>query len=154
MSASVQSFSKSDPSTSHDIGNAMKEHPLGPAHDHHEKIYTRLDWIVDPNNPLRDINESHCRALAELFHNYNFYYAHGKMMVYFTSTINMEGVIYATAMQTVDSMKGLNDIFCIVVLDGRHECRIAEMLPKEDRLERALDQTRMGYTFFVDCVAI
>lgn len=70
---------------------AVQLHPLKLDHYQHKKIYARLDGIEDLGDPLRDVNDTHCRILAEMFCNYNYDYAHGMLAMYILSTVNAEG---------------------------------------------------------------
>lgn len=56
---------------SYDIERSVEVHCLILDHHLQEEIYERVDQIADPNNPLCDINEAHCRVLGMLFGNYN-----------------------------------------------------------------------------------
>lgn len=47
-----------------EIGKTVKALALHPDHNLLEDIYSIADHIVDPNKPLRDLNEAHCQILS------------------------------------------------------------------------------------------
>lgn len=47
----------------------------------HEEIYSRVDLLINQNNPPRDIHEAHCRTLAELFCNYKYIFTRDMITV-------------------------------------------------------------------------
>lgn len=81
-----------------------------------EKDYSKVDQILDPNNLLRDINESHCCALGDSFRSCNYEYLRGIILAYFFYTVNYERSTYATAVQKFNGMKLLKDGYCIIML--------------------------------------
>lgn len=88
--------------------------------------------IVNPNNPLHDVYESHCCSLAKPFRNYKYDYAHGTMNMYFSPVFNQEGATYVGAVHNIDGAKLLKDGYVTVILDGRHQRRSVEMLRGKD----------------------
>lgn len=103
-----------------DIGKAVQVHSLKFYHCLHGEVYVAVDQAVHQNSSLRDVFETHCRALAKLFRDNNYNYAIGMNKVYVSTTVNRDGTPYANAVQTVDSFKLLKDGYCMVVLDVRH----------------------------------
>lgn len=61
----------------------------------HDEVYASVDHFIDRNRALRDIDEAHCRALAQSFCHCTFDYACGLMIVYFTAAVNPAGSTYA-----------------------------------------------------------
>lgn len=57
------------------------------------------------------------------------------MTVWFSSTISTEGAIYATAVNNVDGLKLLEDVYFIFMLDGRHWRDFSELPRDEDGVE-------------------
>lgn len=97
MHFSVQQSYESYLSMYGNIGRSVQVHPLNLDQCHREKVYARVDQIFDPNNLLQNIEEAHCRALAEFFYNYDYDGVGNKLTVYFLSIANPEGFTYATA---------------------------------------------------------
>lgn len=65
MNLSLQESSGGHLSMSDNIRKAFHVHSLIVDLYLQEKIYVRMVQIADPNNPFGDIDETHCRALAE-----------------------------------------------------------------------------------------
>lgn len=49
-----------------------------------------MDPIIDPNNPVQDIDEVHGQLLKGLFHNYRYVYAGGMMTTLFSPAVNRD----------------------------------------------------------------
>lgn len=71
INTSAQKSSRSQPSTSDNIGRAVQVTLSRLDHYPHEEIYRIEDQLLVTNNSLRNIGDEHCRALAESFHTYN-----------------------------------------------------------------------------------
>lgn len=69
--------------------------------------YARLVQIANSNNALRDNEEVHCRALTKLSCNYIYEYFFEMIKKPLLSTINLEGLKYATTVHTVDGIEDL-----------------------------------------------
>lgn len=52
---------------SDETGKMGEGQPLNHADYAHEELYCQVNRIVDFNHLLRDIDEPHCRALAQLY---------------------------------------------------------------------------------------
>lgn len=65
-----QDSSTSQSSISIEIGRAVEVLSLNIESYWHEESYASMDKTLDRNNSLRDIDEAHCRALAESFKKY------------------------------------------------------------------------------------
>lgn len=61
-----------------------------------------MDQIVDLNNLLRGIHETHCCALVERAQNCNYDYRYRMLMAYVSSTVSIEAALNATAMHNID----------------------------------------------------
>lgn len=96
MNTSAQKSSENHPSLSDDIEKAVFVHSLIADHYLFAEIYVKMDQIVDPNNHVHAIDARYCRALADLFCNYNYNNVRSMMKVYFLSTIIFEGGTHAT----------------------------------------------------------
>lgn len=69
------------------------------------------------------------------------------MTVYFSTTINPEGAIYATTAHNMNGLKFLKDGYFMVMLDGHHPHRSLEVLRTEDGVD-ALQNHCTGVTRF------
>lgn len=118
MSTSSQKFPGSRHSTYDEIENAFQVHSLNVDHFLLQKIYARVNEVVDPSSLLCDIDEAHCCTLAEQFHIHNYHYGHIMMTVYFSSAVSPEGATHGTAVHNVDNIKLLKEAYCMFMPDG------------------------------------
>lgn len=109
-----------------------------------------MDQILVPNNPLCEFDEADCRVLPWSFHNYNYDNAPDMIMVYFSSTLNIEGATYVTAVHNACRMKQLEKGCYMVRLDDRHQRRSVEMLKVEDGVKWVAEPLRTSYAFRAD----
>lgn len=58
--------------------------------------------------------------LSESSRNWNYDYARGMKMVYFSGLVNRAGGPYAAAVHPVHGMRLLKDGYCMVMNNGRH----------------------------------
>lgn len=64
------------------IAKSVQVHPLNIKHYLRDEIYTMVDEIEDPNNPLPDNDEAQFLTLADPFRKYSYHHARGKLTVY------------------------------------------------------------------------
>lgn len=88
----------------------------------HYGIYARVDQIAHPNNSLRDTDDTRCCVLGEWFHNCNYKYALGSMIVHLCSSLTPKGATCTTAVHKVDSLKLLKAGYFMVLVGGCHQC--------------------------------
>lgn len=141
-------------SMSDEIERAAQVHPLNPDSYRREGICALVNQIVHPNNPHRNINEAHCHTLAVSFCSYKYNYGRYLMIVYFSSAIDREGVIYDSAIDNIQDKNVLNDSTFMVMLDGRHRHNSVEMLRDEDVEGWAAHLRRMQEKLWLDSKAI
>lgn len=84
--------------------------------------------VVDPSNPPRDIKKALRLVRAESFCNYNYNYARCLAAVYVSYTIKRDGVIYTTAVPSMDGIASLKEVYYWVVLDWHDRRCSVEML--------------------------
>lgn len=84
--------------------------------------------MVNPNKPLRNIDEAYCCALAESFHAYNCYCARGLMNAYFPSTVNPKSAANQNDVHNIDLNKLLKESLCMVMLDWCHQRSSVQIL--------------------------
>lgn len=129
---------------------ALQTHLLDIKHYLHEDINTRVYQTVDPNSPLHNNDVVHCHTLVATVRHYNHEYVRGIMTVYFSLTVNPEGVTYASAVHNFYRLKVQKNSYCMLKLNGRSWCRSIKVLKDEDGVERATETLRMCYAFRVD----
>lgn len=139
---------------SDDIEMAVQVHLLNLDQYLHERIYAIVDQIADPNNSLGDMDEAHCRPLAVFFRNEIYNYAHGMMMVYFSSPTKPRGTTHGNAVKTVDVMTLQEKGYCTEMLDGCYWHRFIEMLQDKDGVSRAVEPWYIRYPFLLDGRAV
>lgn len=110
------------PTISDDTGKVFQVHPLSVDTLTAKKIHTRVSQIVYTNNPLHEIDSSRCCTMAESFRNYKYDFVRGMMKVYFSNTVNLNGVTCTTAVHNVNGMKLLMDGYCTIMLNWLHHC--------------------------------
>lgn len=104
---------------SHEMGKAAQHHPMNLDIFLDEVIQARVDQIADPCNSLCDIDDGSCHTPPKCFCNSKYCYPWAVMIVYFFSTINVEGARYTTAVHAVDGMKLVKQGYCMLMLDVR-----------------------------------
>lgn len=102
-----------------------------------------MDQIVDPSTSQRKVNEAHWRVPVESFCNCSYDYARGVTTVYFYCSVNRKGMIYATAVHSIDIMKLLKDVYLIVLLYDSHLHRSVEMGKNKDGMKWAVQPLHM-----------
>lgn len=93
-----------------------------------------MNQIAYSNNPLRNIDEAHCRALVKSFGTYSYNYARGKMKIYFSSIFSAERAV-------------LKDDYCIAMLVGSHWRRSITTLQIEKGMQWVLAPLRLRHPF-------
>lgn len=61
MNTSAEESSQRNPSISDSSVKPVQIHSFNINHYYREEMYARVDQIMDPNNPSRDINRAHSR---------------------------------------------------------------------------------------------
>lgn len=109
LNISVQQSRLRHSYTVDDFKRVLQAHQLDLDYYQHDKLYAEIYQIADPSNSHRDIDEPKWSAFVEAFCNYCSDFARGLAKVHFKSVINLEGVIYATAVDPVDGLKALKE---------------------------------------------
>lgn len=86
MIATIQQFYESYLAKPDDIESAVDVHRMNLYHYAHEGVLAWADKLLDSRNVLRDIDATHCRAMAKLFSKQNYSYCRGMMEMYASST--------------------------------------------------------------------
>lgn len=143
VSTSGRESSENRPSIFDYIRRAVQVDSLNFGHCRHEKSYARVNHIADRNSTLRDIGEAHYTVLVESFHNYNYDFVRSMMMVYLSSTVNLDGSTDATAVQSFDGRRLPKIRYCMFILDGRYRCCSVELLRDNNGMQYATEPMRM-----------
>lgn len=150
MNILIQHPSESHPSMFDDIEKSVQVQPLNLEHYPRKAVYARDDKIVNQINPQRNIDQTHCFALAIYFRNYNQDHSRGMMTMYFLSTVNLEGALCATEEQTVDVMQVQKDGYFMVPLNGRQSHRSVKSVQNKNRSDFAPVPLSMRYAICAD----
>lgn len=110
-------------------------------------MYTRKDLNANRNKPLHDVDEEYCSTLAVDFCNVTYHYVRGLMTFYFSSTVNSDCAVYATAVQNVRGMKFLIDDYCEIMSDCCYRPRSVELLKDENGVKYTADTLYVRYVF-------
>lgn len=132
------------------IEKAIQVHSLNFDTYRYEWIYGRVDQIVKLNNPLRGIDEAHCRALVELPRSYKCHSAPNMMAAYILSAVDPEVASYAGAVHNIQGRKLLKDGYRMVMIDGRYLHCSVNMLRVEDGVGCTTDPLRIHFEFLFD----
>lgn len=68
----------------------------------YEKVYAKVHQITNSDHSLHDIQEAHCRTLAQSLCTCTLDHDRDIMLVYFSAAVNQAGATNATAVNYVD----------------------------------------------------
>lgn len=147
MSTLARKSAESNPFMYDNIRKAAQVQQLNAGHYMQEEIYVRVDQMVHPKSCLRQIDEAHYQPLAGLFRNYKYDYARRLMREYGSSTVNLQRLTNATAVQNINGMKLLEDGYCMVILNKCNLRRSIEKITIEDGVKWDAEALLMRFVF-------
>lgn len=116
----------------------------------HEKVDARVDQIIYLNHAFRGIDETHCRALTQLFCNHTFDYAYGLLIVFFTAANYWAVATHGSTVNDVDGKNVLKDECGVDMINGRNQRLSVKMVTNENRLAWVAESLCMQYAFRID----
>lgn len=133
-----------------DVGKAVQVSLINVGHYGREEIYASVDQILNPNNPLQDVDETHYPALTEFLCLYKYDYASGMITVNFFRAVRPESVAHESAEHNVDGRKSVKDGYCTVTIHEQHLSHSLEVSRDKDSVRWVADFLRNCYAYRLD----
>lgn len=109
INTSAHKSSEGHPSLFDDTVKTFQVRPSNLGHYMPLETYVKVDWIVNRNIYLCNIDVENYRAMPGSISNHNYDYAHCMMDVHLFLTVNSKSATYATAEKNVDAVKLLQN---------------------------------------------
>lgn len=116
----------------------------------HHKVYAKIDYVPDPEQPQCYIADILCRSVAQSSCTYTLDFARGLMTVYISAAVSSAGATYAPAVDNIDGKRVLKDDCRTVTLDGIHGRHLVDLVWNKNYLALVEKPLRMRYSIRID----
>lgn len=117
-------------------------------------MYASTDQVMDPRNPLRNIDGTQCHSLVEFSRTYECYYTRAIKIVYLYTAVNPDGATYSSSVYYIPGQKLLKMEYCTVTLNEQRRCNFSKTVINEYGAGFTADPLRILYAFWLERKAI